>query len=36
MAEVSPCVDKQKRIEEYEKTHQLLYELMACYLGEGY
>ena len=36
MAEVSPCVDKQKRIEEYEKTHQLLYELMTCYLGEGY
>ena len=29
------CGLKQKRIEEFEKTHKLLYELMSSYLGEG-
>ena len=29
------CGLKQKRIEEFEKTHKLLYELMTSYLGEG-
>ena len=26
---------RQKRIQEFEKTHKLLYELMSSYLGEG-
>lgn len=29
------CGKKQERIEEFERTHKLLYDLMASYLGEG-
>lgn len=32
---MQPCANKQQRIEEFEKTHKLLYELMTSYLGEG-
>lgn len=33
--EIWPCESRQKRIQEFEKTHKLLYELMSSYLGEG-
>ena len=33
--DIWPGDSRQKRIQEFEKTHKLLYELMSSYLGEG-